>query len=181
MECNGQGLLQASCTRCRRELRHCTFSAERNSHTNPHDGGDAQRTVNVIEEVSVPPDEVTRQRPRHQPWPTSPENSIHAQPCEETTASDGSRKRQRRGTNRAVFNAADIQSPGQESEDQHPALGRSIQRSGLPPIGAAHEQNLRPEAHFHPNNSSSRAPDPTARGRFCLDVFDQCSRAGCTW
>ncbi|EHK50923.1 hypothetical protein TRIATDRAFT_181939, partial [Trichoderma atroviride IMI 206040] len=46
MECNGQGLLQASCTRCRRELRHCTFSAERNSQTNPQEAGDMQRTVN---------------------------------------------------------------------------------------------------------------------------------------
>lgn len=52
MECNGQGLLQASCTRCKRELRHCTFSAERNSQTNPQDGGDMQRTVNVIEGIA---------------------------------------------------------------------------------------------------------------------------------
>ncbi|KAL6791075.1 hypothetical protein J3E68DRAFT_411888 [Trichoderma sp. SZMC 28012] len=138
MECNGQGLLQASCTRCRRELRHCTFSAERNSHTNSHDASDVHRTVNVVEEVSAHPDEATRQRPSHQPWPTSPENSVHAQSCEETTASDGSRKRQRRITSRAVFNAADIQSP-------------------------ANEQNLRSETHIRPINTSLRAPVPTER------------------
>lgn len=53
MECNSQGLLQASCTRCRRELRHCTFSAERNSQTNPQDARDMQRTVNVIEGIAA--------------------------------------------------------------------------------------------------------------------------------
>ncbi|KAL5084215.1 hypothetical protein Trisim1_012208 [Trichoderma cf. simile WF8] len=147
MECNGQGLLQASCTRCRRELRHCTFSAERNSHTNSHDAGDVQRTVNIIEEVSAHPDEVTRQRPRHQPWPASPENSIHAQSCEEATASDGPRKRQRRIMSRTAFNAADSQSPAQEREDQHPA----------------YEHRVRLETNIRPNSSSSRAPDPTAR------------------
>lgn len=53
-------------------------------------------------------------------------------------ASDGSRKRQRRITSRAVFNAADIQSP-------------------------ANEQNLRSETHIRPINTSLRAPVPTER------------------
>ncbi|KAK4079059.1 hypothetical protein Trihar35433_164 [Trichoderma harzianum] len=53
-------------------------------------------------------------------------------------ASDGPRKRQRRITSRAVFNAADIQSP-------------------------ANEQDLRSETHIHPNTTRSRAPVPTER------------------
>ncbi|EHK16184.1 uncharacterized protein TRIVIDRAFT_123522, partial [Trichoderma virens Gv29-8] len=161
MECNGQGLLQASCTRCRRELRHCTFSAERNSQTNPPDAGDVQRTVNVIEDTPTHPGEVTRQRPRH----ASPEDLIHVQTQGETTASGGSRKRQRQSprsiTSRVVFNTPDTESPGQERECQLPPTGRSTQQSGLPPISATHEHNLRPETYIRSNNISSRAPDPT--------------------
>lgn len=78
-------------------------------------------------------------------------------------ASDGSRKRQRRITSRTVSNAADVQSPTQEREYQRPAVGRSTQQSGLPPIGAAHEHNLRPETHIQLNSSSLRALDPTTR------------------
>ncbi|KAL7916891.1 hypothetical protein GGI35DRAFT_434229 [Trichoderma velutinum] len=169
MECNGQGLLQASCTRCRRELRHCTFSAERNSQTSHQDAGDMQRTVNVIEDMSAHPGEAMRQRPRHQPRHTSPEDMIHAQAHEEITVSGGSRKRQRqrqsprRITARRVFNAVEIQSPVQEREYQHPTTGFSTQQSGLSPIGAAHEQNLRPELRIRPNNDSFGAPNPTER------------------
>lgn len=137
----------------------------------------------------MPPVEVTGQRPRQRPRHTLAEDLLHAQAREETTGiayfvicfanlpcncqvneievSNGSRKRRRQSprriTSRAVFNSADVQSPGQEREDQQPATECSPQQSGLPPIGAAAEHDLRPETHIRSNNSDSRTPDPTER------------------
>lgn len=135
------------------------------------------------------PVEVTGQRSRQRPRHRSAEDFIHAQAREENTGidyfaiafaslpchcqvngievSNRSRKRRRQSprriTSRAVYNAADVQSPGQEREDQQPATGCSPQQSGLPPIGAADEHDLRPETHIRSSNSSSRTPDPTER------------------
>jgi len=54
IEYNEEGRLQTSCTRCKRELRKCTFSADRRTQaTAKSNAQTSQRTVQVLEGMNV--------------------------------------------------------------------------------------------------------------------------------
>ncbi|KAH8812939.1 hypothetical protein F5884DRAFT_318925 [Xylogone sp. PMI_703] len=177
LESNGQGILQSSCTRCQRELRKCTFDAERRTQSTSSSNNIAStlRTVQTTESLShVDINREGHNRSSEGTLATTafsyPFNASYAHGSPDRNYAPGRPRKRRRGD----AEEADA------SEDNGGASDGEVASAAVThdplPTSSAGSQTLRDESWAHGQNATSESPNFISSDSSCLSRTEHTSQ-----